>query len=112
MALTHLSKKAGRPPARDGESRPTSVIAPNMNCYAERFVRSVREECLDNFIIFSEKHLERILKKYIQYYNEQRPHQGLEQQVPSGYLPQTDGKVVSIPVLSGLHHHYERRKAS
>jgi len=91
---------------------PTSVKAPNMNCFAERFVKSARVEALDNFIIFSEKQLENILQEYIKYYNKQRPHQGLEQEIPGGYAVQREGKVVSFPVLSGLHHHYERRKVS
>ena len=91
---------------------PTSVRAPDMNCYAERFVKSVRTEALDNFVIFTQKQLERILNKYIAYYNELRPHQGIRQRIPSGYSAQKTGKVVSFLVLSGLHHHYARRKVS
>ena len=88
------------------------IKAPNMNCYAERFVKSVRREALDNFIIFSQKQLEKILKEYIDYYNRLRPHQGIGQEVPAGYSAQLEGDVVAFPVLSGLHHYYERRKAS
>jgi hypothetical protein len=86
----------------------TSVRAPNMNAYAERFVSSVRREALDNFIIFNESQLRHILLQYIHYYNSRRPHQGIHQKIPDGYTPQTQGAIVSVPVLSGLHHHYTR----
>ena len=78
---------------------------------AERFVRSVRNKVLDSFVLFGQKQLEQILSCYIEYFNGQRPHQGIEQQVPGGYEMQTEGKIVSIPTLSGLHHHYERHSA-
>jgi transposase InsO family protein len=84
----------------------TSVEAPNMNAYAERFVRSIRNDDLDNFIIFSEQQLQTVITQYIDYYNGLRPHQGIGQHPPDGYTPQTEGTVVSKPVLSGLHHHY------
>jgi transposase InsO family protein len=48
-----------------------------MNAYAERFVRSVRRECLDRFVIFTQTRLRRIVGSYIDYYNNYRPHQGL-----------------------------------
>ena len=89
----------------------TSTKAPNMNAVAERFVRSVRNEVLDAFILFGRKQIEHILSRYILYFNGMRPHQGIEQQVPGGYEVQTEGKVVSIPIFSGLHHHYERHSA-
>ena len=60
----------------------TPVQAPNANAYAERFVRSLREECLDNLLIISESHLRNVLNEYVDYYNLRRPHQGLKQQSP------------------------------
>jgi len=51
-----------------------------MNAYAERFIGSVRRELLDNFIIFSYNQLFSLLKKYVRYYNNMRPHQGIGQQ--------------------------------
>ena len=86
----------------------TSAQAPNMNAYAERFVSSVHREVLDNFIILHENQLRNILLQYIHYYNSQRPHQGIKQQIPDGYTSQTKGTIVSVPVLAGLHHHYKR----
>jgi putative transposase len=61
--------------------------APNANAYAERWVRSVREECLDHLIILNENHLRRVLNEYVEYYNDRRPHQGLDQDSPSGIEP-------------------------
>ena len=55
----------------------TTPYSPNLNAYAERFIRSIRQECLDWFVIFSEKQLRNILKSYMEYYNKFRPHQGL-----------------------------------
>ncbi len=82
-----------------------------MNSIAERWVGSVRREALDYFLIFSEKQLKRILWLYISYYNSQRPHQGIEQQSPVGYVPQKEGKVQSKPILGGVIHHYYREAA-
>ena len=90
----------------------TSAKAPKMNAVAERFVGSVRREVLDGFVVFGQKQIEHILSTYISnYYNTKRPHQGIQQRVPGGYKVQTEGKIVSIPILSGLHHHYERLPA-
>jgi len=79
-----------------------------MNTHAERFIGSVRRELLDNFIIFSYNQLFSLLKKYVFYYNNMRPHQGIGQQTPEGYNPVTKGKIVKIPVLGGLWNHYTR----
>jgi len=88
-----------------------SVNAPNMNAFAERFIGSVRREAFDWFILFNEAQIRNILAEYIGYYNEKRPHQGIAQKVPKGYTPQKQGKVITHPILSGLHHHYERLAA-
>jgi len=61
--------------------------------------------------VHEEKQLRKILKKYITYFNQKRPHQGISQEVPEGYVPQKQGKVVSHPVLWGLHHHYYKLAA-
>lgn len=60
----------------------TPIRAPNANAYAERWVRSVREECFDKLIIVNERHLKRVMNEYVIYYNTARPHQGIEQQIP------------------------------
>jgi hypothetical protein len=61
---------------------PTRVRAPNAYAYAERWVRSVREECLDKLLILNEAHLRRVLQANINYYNQSRPHQAIGQQTP------------------------------
>jgi putative transposase len=60
----------------------TPYRAPNANAYAERWVRSVRVECLDHLLILNERHLRYVLTEYCQYYYGARPHQGLEQKIP------------------------------
>ena len=86
--------------------------SPDMNAYAERFVRSVRQECLDHFVIFTQGQLRRIIKSYIDYYNNYRPHQGLKG-IPNG-SPEpnsTTGAIKKKPLLFGLHNHYYREAA-
>ena len=89
-----------------------------MNSVAERWIRTVRQEALDYFIIFNQKQLRNILKKFIMYYNCLRPHQAasarkgrINQNVPQGYILRTTGRIKSKPILSGLHHHYFREAA-
>jgi transposase InsO family protein len=60
----------------------TPIRAPNANAHAERFIRSLRSECLDHLLILNEPHLERILRSYARHYNRHRPHQGLAQETP------------------------------
>ena len=73
----------------------------------------MRRECLDHFLIFHEKQLHRLLKAYMVYFNQARPHQGIQQQLPEPPVPslalqnQTD-EVISVAVLGGLHHDYRR----
>ncbi len=58
----------------------TPIRSLNANAYAERWVRSVREACLDKLIILNEAHLRRVMRDYVSYYNNARPHQGIRQQ--------------------------------
>jgi putative transposase len=86
--------------------------APNANAHAERWVRSVREECLDKVIIHNERHLRRVLHEYIEYYNTRRPHQGLEQDSPMGMvLASQPGPVRYRKVLGGIIRDYYREAA-
>ena len=68
---------------------PTPIRAPNANAYAERFVRTIRGECLDHILIYGRRHLERVLRTYADHYIEDRPHRGLHLATPSGRLSPT-----------------------
>jgi putative transposase len=91
----------------------TPVRAPNANAFAERWIRSVREECLDKLLIVSERHLERVLQAYVGYYNHARPHQGIDQQCPVPLMRSTarDGPIERRDILGGVLHDYYRRAA-
>jgi transposase InsO family protein len=88
----------------------TPVRAPNANAVCERFLGSVRRECLDHVIILGEEHLRLILGRYCEYFSGVRPHQGIGQRVPSqpvdGGRRVESGSVREIPILGGLHHEY------
>jgi transposase InsO family protein len=85
----------------------TPYRAPKANAFAERWVRSLREECLDHLLIVSERHLYRVMCEFVQFYNEARPHQGLEQQTPiSTEQRSKDGPIHRRDVLGGLLHDY------
>src|SRR5690348_17362958 len=91
----------------------TPYHAPRANAICERFLRSVRQECLDHLLVLHEKHLHRVLNAYVVYFNQARPHQGIKQQIPdqSRSVPSAldaGNKVIARPVLGGLHHDYCR----
>jgi transposase InsO family protein len=89
----------------------TAVRAPLRNASCDRFLGSVRRECLDHIIILSEQHLLSVLDEYVVYFNTARPHQGLEQNLPVAAQEESsaaNGEVVALPVLGGLHHDYRR----
>jgi transposase InsO family protein len=91
----------------------TPYQAPKANAICERFLGSVRRECLDFFLILSERHLYRTMKQYQAYFNHARPHQGLDQHIPCPAEQSGEqairGEIISQPVLGGLHHDYQRR---
>lgn len=91
----------------------TAPRSPWQNSYSERLNGSIRRECLDQVIVFSEGYLGRVLKKYFEYYNRYRVHQALEMDAPKAREIQRveEGKVIAFPHLGGLHHHYERSAA-
>ena len=82
-----------------------------MNASAERFVGTIRRECLDNFILVNERQIKRIVAQYIEYYNFMRTHQGINYGIPKGLDPQKNGKIRKLPILGGIHHHYYREAA-
>ncbi len=90
----------------------THYRVPKANAICERFLGSVRWECLDHMLILGERQLYQVIKEYVGYLNEARPHQGIEQRIPqeiqSAGKVKRAGKIISFPVLGGLHHDYRR----
>jgi putative transposase len=88
----------------------TPYRTPQANGVCERFIGSLRRECLDHILFYDGRHVQRIIREYIAYYNQERPHQGIGQQIPNHYdLPvskPTRGRVRSRAILGGLHHTY------
>ena len=120
--------------ADDVECVRTSIRSPNQNAYAERWVQSLRTECLDHFIICGERHLRYLVARIVKFYNTLRPHQGrenltlpeaieadheaddepvilkfptAERERPKA-TPQPVGKIKRHKFLGGLLSHYER----
>jgi putative transposase len=93
-----------------------AVIAPRspwQNAYAERVIGSIRRECLDHVVVIGERHLLGILSKYVDYYNGTRTHLSLAKDAPESrsVQPPSQGRVVAMPRVGGLHHEYLRRAA-
>ena len=83
---------------------------PQANGICERFIGSLRRECMDHILIHDDQHLEKVVKEYTAYFNQERPHQGIGQRIPEYYdLPKsrpTSGRVTTKAILGGLHHSY------
>ena len=89
----------------------TPVKAPKANAIAERWVRTIRMECLDHRLILSHQHLQRLLAEFIAYYNRWRSHRSLGQIAPCPHTKespvQSANHLIAKPVLGGLHHVYQ-----
>ena len=88
----------------------TPVQAPNANAFAERWVRTIRADCLDRILILGRRHLEHVLRVYRHHYNEHRPHRALELLPPDGGDPaplNTAPRLHRRDLLGGLIHEYE-----
>jgi len=92
---------------------PISPRSPGQNPYVERVIGSVRRECLDHVIIFSDRQLRRVLRECFSYYHGSRTHLGLEKDCPvqREKEPPRGGPVRSRPMVGGLHHRYFRQAA-
>ena len=88
----------------------TPVRAPRANAVAERWVRTVRAECLDDLLVVGRRHLERILGEYLAHYNGERPHRALALAAPTRELQEPRGSPPTMirrrDVLGGLIHEY------
>jgi hypothetical protein len=88
----------------------TAPRSPWQNPYAERLIGSIRRECLDHVIIFSERHLRRVLSSYFQYHHDIRTHLSLGKECPRPrpIQPPSARNIIAFPEVGGLHHRYER----
>jgi len=88
----------------------TAPRSPFQNSYAERVIGSIRRECLDHLIIIGEDHLRRILRDYLNYDHNSRPHQAWERNspIPREIEAPVKGKVIATPQVGWSHHRYRR----
>jgi transposase InsO family protein len=98
------------------EPTPLPARSPNLNAFAERFVRSIKEECLDRMIFFGEASLRHAVTEYIAHHQHERPHQGKDNRLlfplhPSDPQPR-DGPIVCRERLGGLLRFYHRKEAA
>ena len=104
---THFSAAAGS--IKEVE---TPYRTPEANGICERFMGSLRRECMDHILIHDDKHLRRVVTEYTAYFNQERPHQGIGQRIPNQYdltrSKPTRGQIISKAILGGLHHSYAR----
>jgi transposase len=86
------------------------VRSPRANAVAERWVRTVREECLDHLLVVSRRHLQSVLDEYLRHYNQARPHRGLQlaQPIPHPVSAPDGGAITRRDVLGGIVHEYDR----
>jgi transposase InsO family protein len=87
----------------------TPLQAPNANAYAERFVRSIKEECLDRIIPMGERHFREAVAEFVAHYHHERNHQGLANRLIDGVAPaRGEGRIRRRPRLGGVLNYYER----
>ena len=87
--------------------------SPNLNAFAERFVKSIKTECLAQFVLFGEDALRHVIREYLAHYHAERNHQGIGNVIPfpDGRLVEQDGAVVKAERLGGLRNFYHREAA-
>lgn len=93
----------------------TGYQSPWQNGVAERFVLSVRSDLLNKVIVLNEKHLHRLMKEYVAYYNEDRCHLAVSRDSPNGREKETrpeKAELIALPRLGGLQHRYTWKKAA
>jgi putative transposase len=91
----------------------TAPPSPCQNLFAERLIGSIRRECLNHVLVLGERHLRRILTRYLVYYHQARTHLELDKDAPDlrpVQFPKA-GKIVELPEVGGLHYRYIRQAA-
>ena len=89
----------------------TPYRAPRANGVCERYMGSLRRDCLDHTLVLNSRQLTKVLKEYTHYFNQERPHQGISQRIPVHYdqsMSSPIGNISSRAILGGLHHCYFR----
>ena len=89
----------------------TAPRSPWQNPYVERVIGAIRRECLDHVIVLNERHLRRVLRTYVAYYQLSRTHLALAKDAPVERAVQPTGRIVVRAEVGGLHHRYERQAA-
>jgi transposase InsO family protein len=109
-AVVKFVKAIGTKPRR------IAYRSPWQNPVAERWIGSCRREMLEHVLVFDERHLIQLMQLYIDYYQEDRCHLGLDKDAPATRSltprPSSTAKVVALPRVGGLHHRYEWRQAA
>jgi Integrase core domain len=105
--------KAG---GQDGLGEPRLAQSPNCNPYAERFVKTIKYDCLKQFVMFGERHLQHLIKGFMRHYHTERFHQGLGGQLIKGQPGSandngSNGSIVRRSRLGGLLNYYHREAA-
>jgi putative transposase len=87
--------------------------SPRQNPFVERLIGTLRRDCLNHVIVLDERHLRRIVARYLDYYHDWRTHLSLSKDAPNPRIVHSPerGSVVEFPEVGGLHHHYERLAA-
>jgi putative transposase len=100
---------------RGAEAKRLVIRAPNTNAYVERFVQSIKQECLDHFAICGPEHMDHLIHQYVEYYHTERPHQGkgnMPLTGPPEAVPESaEGEIVCRERLGGVLRHYHRAAA-
>ena len=99
--LSHAGVTSVRLPSR----------SPNLNAYAERFVLSIKSECLDRLVLIGQRHLRHAIDEYAEHYHLERTHQGLDNKLIDGVPDLASGQAVRRERLGGLLNHYYREAA-
>jgi transposase InsO family protein len=100
---------------QDAGTEPLRLPArsPNLNAWAERFVRSINEECLGKMILFGERSLNRAIREYLVHYHAERNHQGLDNRLidPATDVGHAAGEITNRDRLGGMLRYYYRKAA-
>jgi transposase InsO family protein len=91
----------------------SALRSPWQSRFVERLIGTLRRNCLDHLMVLNERHLRRIVARYLDYYHDWRTHLSLSMDAPNLRVvhPPEQGRVVQFPDIGGLHHHYERLSA-